>query len=99
MTESGASEAPLGPSTDVPPSLGSPRGRKKKMTASEKIEKNNRVEVSKIASGGSEFDLYLAHLNMILKQVTFRSNMYKLSADNYDAKVIYPPSYDDLFVV
>jgi len=87
MPKSAASEAPSGPPPDVPPSLGSPRGRKKKMTTLEKFEKNGRVEVSKIASGTSKSDLYLAHLNMILKQVTFRLNMYKLSADYYDAKV------------
>lgn len=84
MSESAASEAPP---PDVPPSLGSPQGHMKILTTLEKFEKNSRVQVSKVASGGSESDLYLTHLNMILKQITFRLNMYKLSADYYDAKV------------
>ena len=64
--------------------------RRKNMTDEETWVKNGRTSVSAIASGGPEADLYLAHLNMILKQVTFRLNVYKLSGDFYDAKVTVP---------
>jgi len=67
--------------------------RRKKMTDEEKWVKNGRTTVSAIADGGPETDLYLAHLNMILKQVTFRLNMYKLSGDFYDAKVVIPQNW------
>jgi hypothetical protein len=96
MPQSAASEALPGPFAEVPPSQGSSRGRKKKLTTLENFEENNHVSVSKVAEGGSKSDLYLAHLNMILKQITFRLNMYKLSADYYDAKVISPLFYSFL---
>jgi hypothetical protein len=66
---------------------GSPRGEK--LNYQERWALQNRAAVSAIAGGGAASDLYLAHLNMILTQVTFRLNMYKLSADFYDAKVCF----------
>ena len=74
-------------SSNEPP-LSSALGRIKRESAEKKFTKNDRVYVSAIANGGAESDLFLAHLKAFLKQVTYRMNMYKLSADYYDAKVI-----------